>query len=905
MTKAHKILGSTYISIDSAKSWDDVSNSGLSVSVSESTVPTSTSSNRPGRAALDGARKVNHAQRDWENDSDVVPHHIRINEPIDDSDGDCSDISRRLREQPSTSTIKSWYDKTKQPLSVTQQTSASAMAKGLPPKAQKLLDVENTQPAPKARKKPSKLDLSRLKLDHRGGKDWDSQGMLGNEYVNRSPSNLSTPLTPSSAKYRQRLQKRPTKENLRRQQAEPVPALPSPAGERVSPRQAPNMSELPSLYKHYEQMSFAQVMVGQDDDSHPEEAAQREPLVELPEERHYEKAAPTRREPAHAQQPWPPRKRDDSVPDPLNSHPTQQTRAPSPQVLQVTTSDKIEQPSPTDCGASISSRHTRTSKASKHTEKSFQTADFIDKSVLMLSSDSEDDEEGNNYTELSAPAKKTAGSPSAYRPSSNKSDASDGPHHAHASNVEESSARQSNQTIRRTSAAPAGFLTIPSRFSTTSSPTTSPSTDSRASGASSHWGTTFHASSTPSLTSNASGSSGHTATSNQATPYAVQEARAVHVLPTQAPTTAQRKAEDGGDSDLEYDEPDAVVRQSPSTTTSARDSPVTRAETTVSASSQSISSKNSSYAESYDEDQSLEDSGSLHEHFMGLTRQEQMLITALRQRRESMRKTGNQRADSRPRMGHNSKESEATITEESFNLTFPVPPKAGTGLRKSSSVSSSMIGLTIPGPKDGADGSNQSVTADGTVFLLSPPPSHHHPQKSKAKRVSRREARQSEHEQMLLYLDHAGGPALAIKEGIMSPDTPSFTNPGSSSGWPAESMSPPSLRRQRSNIETSVRPARDHAMLRKHHDSALIIDEETLESLPPFPPPTRALPAPPQSSTSESDAGIPRPDSPISAMASVFPEVPQKRRTINTQMARLSAFGPPKALQPGWWGDED
>jgi hypothetical protein len=271
-----------------------------------------------------------------------------------------------------------------------------------------------------------------------------------------------------------------------------------------------------------------------------------------------------------------------------------------------------------------------------------------------------------------------------------------------------------------------------------------------------------------------------------------------------------------------------------------------------------------------------------------------------------MRRNGSPRADSRSRKGHNSKESEATITEESFDLNFPVPPKAGTGLRKSSSVASSMIGLPNRGSNHGTDGSNELITADGTVFLLSPPPSHHQqPQKPAPKRMSRREARQSEHEQMLLYLDHPGGPALAIREGIMSPDTPSFTNTGSASGWPGGSVSPPSLRRQRSNIETSAKPARDHVMLRKQHDPAPVIDEEILESVPPFPPPNRALPTPPQSKTSNSDAGIPRPDSPISAMADVFPDVPQRRRTINTQMARLSAFGPPKALQAGWWGDED
>lgn len=296
---------------------------------------------------------------------------------------------------------------------------------------------------------------------------------------------------------------------------------------------------------------------------------------------------------------------------------------------------------------------------------------------------------------------------------------------------------------------------------------------------------------------------------------------------------------------------------------------------------------------------------------MGLTRQEQMLITALRQRRESMRKTGNQKSDSQPKKYHVSKESEATITEDSFDFAFPIPPKSGKLTRKSSSVASSMIGLTIPGGRDGVNNSGHSVTADGTVFVLSPPPpSHHHAPKPTTKHISRGEARQPEHEDehMFLYLDHPGGPALAIREGIMSPDTAEFANTGPSARISSTAcLSPPharsSIRRQRSNIDTSTKSTSTIALARDRHDTSAILEAELG---PPFPPPTRELPTPPpRTSTPDNDAGVPRPDSPISPMANAFPGVPQKRRTINQQMARLSAFGPPKSTQPGWWGDED
>ena len=904
VTKAHKVLGSTYISIDSAKSWDGASNSGLSVSVSESTAPTTHSGGSGRRTVQNQQQQQQQQQHDWDGESGVLPRRIQIDGPDDEDelDGDGSDSSRVLREQPSSSTIKSWYDKSKQPLSVTQQTSASAMAKGLPPKAQRLLDVENNHSGLKNKKKPSKLDLSRLKGDSRQGKDWEAS-MLGNGYVNRSPSMVSPKTPNSAARYRQRLQKRPTKENLRRQQVEVMPQQISPTtGERVSPRCPPDMTELPSLYKHYEQTSFAMIM-DQDLAAASGERRHPEPLLERPEQMETHIPPTRRREPAQDHQQWSQRTPDDEMPSPLRSHPPTPILAPTPQVVHVPTMTKHDQPSPTDCSASISSRHTRTSKASKHTEKSFQTADFIDKSVLMLSSDSEDDDDGKAYTELSAPAKRNAPS-IASRPTSDVMDSfsmsSGAPSQSSGASpkADDSMNRQSNQTIRRTSTAPVGFLTIPTRFSTTSTQATTPSTDSNASP---QWGTTFHSSSTPSVMSIASGSSRDTATSLQgADGYAIEEARAVQVRPVQAPARDQRPRDAHvADSGMVYkQQPETTLRQSRSLTMQAKGSSAVAGSVTTTSIPLTPEDVDF-YIES--RPQSGELTSSTEEHYMGLTRQEQMLITALRQRRESMRKGNNRRPDSKLVKGHQSQESEATITEESFNFSFPVPPKSKHAPRRSSSAFPSVI--TIPGSKDSIDESKKSVTADGTLFVLSPPPpSHLAGPKSAPKHSSRQTARMSEHEQMLLYLDHPGGPALAIKEGMMSPDTDSFIHDGATNlRWSKESLSPPyrkSLRRQRSNIETNPISTNEFSPTRGRQGSAPIMEE----SISPFPPPTRELPAPPTPRTPEQDEGVPRPDSPIS---SSFPGVSGKRRTINTQMARLSAFGPPKPGSSSVWLADD
>lgn len=108
-------------------------------------------------------------------------------------------------------------------------------------------------------------------------------------------------------------------------------------------------TDLNHLYDHYEQMSFRQVM---GEDEVPPEAAAEISQEQPPEE-----------------------------PDAVH--------LPLPPSQQFATPDR--KGTDAECAASISSRHTRTSKASKKTTPSFMESDLQLQSVLSLSSDSEDD----------------------------------------------------------------------------------------------------------------------------------------------------------------------------------------------------------------------------------------------------------------------------------------------------------------------------------------------------------------------------------------------------------------------------------------------------------------------------------------------------------------------------------
>ena len=348
--KAYRFLGSTPLSIDAPgpKSWDHVSNSGISVTVTDTQSPITRPYEQRHQVGVRGP------DTDWGDESEILPQRLRSR--YVDPNGDAgSDGTTALRSRTSSSTIKSWYDKSKQPLAVSQQTSASAMARGLPSKAQRMLDMDNSLAPQKTKKKPAKLDLSSLTSNSRNRVHGSDGSILGPDMVTQSPSIVS-PLSPTSSGDRRRLKKRPTKESLRQRPSISEPMRPSTAG---SGRFLNHPNGVPDLYGHYEQMSLRQIM---DLEPHDQDATDHNangPISRVTPNPSIIRTSPTRRT-NHAH---------------TSSYSTH--------------SSKPIQHSPS---ASISSRHTRTSKASKRTETSFQDADLQGKSVLSLSSDSEDDE---------------------------------------------------------------------------------------------------------------------------------------------------------------------------------------------------------------------------------------------------------------------------------------------------------------------------------------------------------------------------------------------------------------------------------------------------------------------------------------------------------------------------------
>lgn len=228
-SKAHRILGSTPLSIDAPPpSWDDGSSS---VTGDDRSATTATSYLGPHSDAgdLDDAHRVGIAKSDsgWGDDADQLDSPLRLD---NDSDAACT----ALRKSRSSSTLRSWYDKSKLPLSISQQTS-SAMAKGPPTAASR--DA--------GKKKPARLDLSSLVPGSRSARKASllavlpdavrEEPVLGPDFMMKSPSVQSSAAPPPAAQR-------------------------GPPATGAWPPSNAALSALPTLYDHYEQMCIRGVM---------------------------------------------------------------------------------------------------------------------------------------------------------------------------------------------------------------------------------------------------------------------------------------------------------------------------------------------------------------------------------------------------------------------------------------------------------------------------------------------------------------------------------------------------------------------------------------------------------------------------------------------------------------------
>ncbi|OIW25390.1 hypothetical protein CONLIGDRAFT_636442 [Coniochaeta ligniaria NRRL 30616] len=195
-----------------------------------------------------------------------------------------------------------------------------------------------------------------------------------------------------------KLRKKLTLETLRGHQLEPEE---SPAPKM---RTASSVNELHNLYEHYEQRSFDEMMGTQPATASTEGGSPRSP----------------RRESSHPSAPGgrgflsPYSNQVSRTALASRDGSNSQASAAETPTSSLMTSSSFKYP-PTD-SASISSRHTRTSKASKRTDRSMTDLDLQQNSVLSLSSDSEDDYDDRPNTSLSAPRRASDGLPSPTSP---------------------------------------------------------------------------------------------------------------------------------------------------------------------------------------------------------------------------------------------------------------------------------------------------------------------------------------------------------------------------------------------------------------------------------------------------------------------------------------------------------
>ncbi|KAI0390227.1 hypothetical protein F5Y17DRAFT_461982 [Xylariaceae sp. FL0594] len=430
LSKAQRILGadgintgSSRLAVNHGRSWETSSVGGISLSISESSA--SHMAPGPGFARgdddsddfndTDNLPEAKYGRLTWEDEPEIIlrpsrsahePGRMRLTTkppPLPEGNDSHEQAAKQTTKacprgrRLSSSTIDTHYDAAKMPLAISQQTSSSAMAKGIGPKISEILDIDGIYGGqPPAKKKPARLDLSRLKPKaHRNRNKNDTH--CNDRYNMGSPAVVLHPVEPS-------IPSASTTGSAPRSAGKlmkPLPGTPSPQLLR-SPRSRgiTDATGLHQLYHHYEQMSF-----GEEEDQSEGQAEDEEV------------ASATRRNLNHLRppstfthsliaplpQPLPGRQGEDWGHSRIDSHDSRVTAS-------VTGSATVPQANTTareDYDASISSRHTRTSKASPSC-RSVGDSDRLQNSVLSLS-DSSDDEVMDPVVLESAPHHTTVG----------------------------------------------------------------------------------------------------------------------------------------------------------------------------------------------------------------------------------------------------------------------------------------------------------------------------------------------------------------------------------------------------------------------------------------------------------------------------------------------------------------
>ncbi|KAK6840280.1 hypothetical protein PG995_016034 [Apiospora arundinis] len=656
LTKAERILGTGGINVDSPtqssvrspqQPWD--AKSGISISISESSDGYATIQTGLGIRGDDeyddggtAETSYGHAPCPWDLESDIIPRQLRSAQGHEytnqlrpkrsaatighDYRDATTTASTMVRRQSNASTIFTHYDPHQVPLSISQQTSSSAMAKGLPSKVSNLLDVDGLLGKPDKRK-PAKLDFSRLRSGNRSNKDVSPQidPVLGNNYVMRSPSFVSqtSPVKDAFPMPPQGHGKRSSQKITRLQpgsNTQSTETLPTSVGK---------MSELNQLYDHYERQLFGQ------EDEEPEGSSS--PLLDFP--------MPPTTDHRFSSEPSPPLTTasthmssfitplSNPVIRPYQPQPPYRNRQDSNASRKTTTAILPTQhhlPNAQEDASSISSRNTRTSKISRP-EKSPLDTDLQQRSVLSLSDSESEDETFSD----SAPMSSMSSHGQASHGSSPASDYRKRPSPQTLSAPQDHSEAESKPS---TYSQMNDFLTVPT--STTphvprSSPAVSQTTLRSASSSSTT--TSVPTSGLRLAADRGSGLSARSSSTVESFPraktarqpqdaYGVHEAKVIAILPVASTADAAM-----GVSESEYHEFDPRISRQGNMSQRNSDQPTPPlSPTSVDFYMQSPKSiDRSSVSESATEAHNA--------RFMAVTRQEEMLLAALRKKRAIMR----------------------------------------------------------------------------------------------------------------------------------------------------------------------------------------------------------------------------------------------------------------------------
>ncbi|KAI7781057.1 hypothetical protein LA080_015291 [Diaporthe eres] len=823
--KASKLLGAAEINIDTASPISSTSDqsrlwethsavsgvSGISVTISETTASGSIARSRSPLSTVKESPTVAPSRANSrparEQESDIIPRGLGVGDSNAGRSHNLDTITdaSSLRRRRSSSTIVSYYDKTKLPLSISQQTANSAIAKGLPDKAWELLDMDSPRPAPAPpkpeRKKPNRLDLTHLlpsagassrraftKLTQKG-----SSMVLGPDLMTRSPSFMSSSSPASSPsecepKPEKGLRRKLTKESLR--------SLRGPRPDRTSVssadiknanlrKRAADTGTLYNLYQHYEDTSFRDTMNG--DGARPASrqsanAAEPEPHpASRPGVRQsLSTASPPLNKPRHHVSP----SLSAVTRQPYTVFPQDHSHGPiSDSPLAVTNLGLAS--SPGDYAASVSSRHTRTSKASKRTDQSFTDFDPNTTSLLSLSSDSEDDDAEPPRTALSIPSVTSLDSASSpidsRRPSSTSSSQDPGRKHP-------------KSKFRPSMNAQGQFLAIPENMTstTTTPPPINPRTSSLVSSLASavassspragvppSTSTTAPSVRSPSRLSQVSTSTSESIASQLPRPHpppahlaGSRQAPEVHHI-----AMLQSRAAPTGHGHHELASAKENKHNSPRTRLSPRMSQPTPP---ISPSSMelAIQSQHNSAPDHGGPILTLSGTGNLEdERFMAVTRQEELLLAAMRAKRARMRESHQIGEPLEPELDCGQDDRKAS-KKESLSSIKTVKAKTLQPPPASLHVSSTASGRT-----------NKN---DTTTMLFPRPPST----KPSSKRPDNAGTKTEKHKHVLLYL---GGTTSEVQDVVESnPDlrdflvdtTDRFPAPASSSTVTASTSKP-------------------------------------------------------------------------------------------------------------------